>query len=71
MSGSGSGISTSTKHAILEMVESEKAYVKDLRTIIECFFDPLRAMFKVMKKESQAKSGKQPKIYGTKFALKK
>jgi hypothetical protein len=34
------------KSAILEVVESEKAYVKDLRTIIECFRDPLLAMFK-------------------------
>ena len=35
------------KHSILEVVESEKAYVKDLRTTIECFYDPLSAMFKV------------------------
>lgn len=34
------------KQAILEVVDSEKAYVKDLRTIIECFRDPLISMFK-------------------------
>lgn len=44
------------KHSILEVVESEKAYVKDLRVIIECFLDPLSAMFKVTTGELAKKS---------------